>query len=88
MRGTSPLTVPQIIHPKPVTAPVTFLVYFASSLALATPLSPLLKIPPTPQYQDTPLHFAASNGHEAASRVLIEAGAKVDALDDVSWHCM
>jgi len=39
-----------------------------------------------PEY--APLHRAALNGHEAACRVLIEAGAKVDAGDSVSWHCM
>jgi len=37
--------------------------------------------------QKTPLHLAAFNGHEAACRVLIEAGAKVDAKDSVSYRC-
>jgi len=36
----------------------------------------------------TPLHYAASNGKDAVCRVLVEAGAKVDALDKVSWHCL
>ena len=35
------------------------------------------------QYKGIPLHFAAENGHEAACRVLIEAGATLDAKDDV-----
>ena len=43
---------------------------------------------PQPQDQNTPLHHAAENGQEAACRVLIEAGAKVDAKESVSWHCM
>jgi len=41
-----------------------------------------------PQGQLTPLHWAAEDGDEAACRVLIEAGAKVDAWEDVSWHCV
>jgi len=42
--------------------------------------------PPDPM--PTPLHYAASNGKDAVCRVLVEAGAKVDALDKVSWHCL
>jgi hypothetical protein len=33
------------------------------------------------QWQDTPLHSAAINGHEAVTRVLVEAGADVNAKD-------
>jgi len=39
-----------------------------------------------PQYQCTTLHFAAVNGHEAACRLLIKAGAKVDAEDEVRFY--
>ena len=35
------------------------------------------------QMQDTPLHWAASNGHEAVTRALVEAGADVNAKDHV-----
>jgi len=34
---------------------------------------------PCPQDESTPLHLASSSGHEAACRVLIEAGAEVNA---------
>ena len=40
------------------------------------------------QHQRTPLHGAASNGHEAACRVLIEAGANVNAMNGVSCDCV
>jgi len=40
------------------------------------------------QDQSTPLHWAAENGHEAACRVLIEAGAYVDCVTSVSLHCL
>ena len=43
---------------------------------------------PSQQDHGTPLNRAARNGHEATCRVLIEAGAKVDAKDFVSLHCM
>ena len=33
------------------------------------------------QWQYTPLHWAAINGHEAVTRVLVEAGADVNAKD-------
>jgi len=33
----------------------------------------------------TPLHLAATNHHEAACRVLVEAGADVEALDIVRY---
>ena len=56
-----------------------------SSLALRTPLAPPLTMCP-PQTRRTPLHSAAMNGHEAASRVLIDAGAKVNAESNVSLH--
>jgi len=53
-----------------------------SPLPLAPPLSSFQKspLPPSPpQDQWTPLHWASSRGHEATCRVLIEAGAEVDA---------
>jgi len=86
MRGAPALTVPQIVHPRPVVAAVAVLAYIA--LPPAIPLSPPKTSEPPLQWQYTPLHRAAVNGHEAACRVLVEAGAKVDALDDVSWSCM
>ena len=43
------------------------------------PSLPLPNHPPLPQFQSTPLHFAATRGEEVACRVLVEAGAKVDA---------
>jgi len=36
------------------------------------------------QVQRTPLHYAAEDGDEAACRVLIDAGAKVNAESNVS----
>ncbi len=33
------------------------------------------------QWQRTPLHVAASQGHEAVTRALVEAGADVNAKD-------
>ena len=53
-----------------------FFVYLAPSST--THLSPPKAHSPK-QLQRTPLHLAASEGHEAVCRVLIEAGAKVDA---------
>ena len=51
-----------------------------------------------PQFGKTPLHRAAWNGKEAAARVLLQAGADVNATDNVSegrrgamfghTHCM
>jgi len=77
MRGAPVVTVPQIVHPKPVVATVAFLVYFGPP---PSHLSLPIQTPPTPhlQFQYTPLHYAARNGCEAACRVLIEARAKVD----------
>jgi len=40
--------------------------------------------PHSPQDQSTPLHTAAWNCQEAACRMIIAAGAKVDAKDEVS----
>jgi len=39
---------------------------------------------PPAQYQNTPLHLAAEYGLVAACRVLIKAGANVDAIERVS----
>jgi len=89
MRGAPVLTVQYIVHPKAVAAPVTFLVFIAP-VPQPPPSRLLTYTPPTPtsQGQRTSLHYAAENGREAACQVLVEAGAKVDALDIVSWHCM
>ena len=35
------------------------------------------------QYENTPLHEAARNGHEQACKVLLEGGAEVNARDKV-----
>ena len=34
---------------------------------------------------DTPLHWAACNGHNKAIDILMAAGAKVDVKNNVSW---
>ena len=39
------------------------------------------------QWQDTPLREAAINGHEAVTRVLVEAGVDVNAKDAVQSKC-
>jgi len=39
------------------------------------------------QWQVTPLHVAAGMGHEAVTRVLVEAGADVNAKDAVQSKC-
>jgi len=40
------------------------------------------------QRQDTPLHVSAINGHEAVTRVLVEAGADVNAKEsEVQSKC-
>ena len=36
------------------------------------------------QAEDTPLHFAASQGHSQIITLLIDAGAEIDARDSVS----
>ena len=36
------------------------------------------------QYGDTPLHFAAMQGHTEVVKVLVEAGATVEATNKVS----
>ena len=35
--------------------------------------------------QQTPLHYAATQGHEAAIRILLEHGAEIDAQDEDGW---
>jgi len=78
----------QSVLPQRAIPPVTLLVYILAKI----PLSFLPELAPpllfSPQDQFTPLHHAAMNGNEAACRVLMEAGAKVDAEDEVSWNCM
>ena len=37
------------------------------------------------QFQATPLHFAAQNGHGSIVEYLITSGAKVNAVDNVSF---
>ena len=53
--------------------------------AVCLPPCPSLPLPS--QDKNTPLHLAAYNGHDAACRVLVDAGADVMAVDRVSL-CM
>ena len=86
MRSAFALPVPQTVHPELLVAIAIFFVYFAPPHHHL--FSPLPKPPyPIPQDLCTPLHSAAGEWHEAACRVLVEAGANVDALDYVRCHC-
>ena len=88
MRGAYGAVVPQTVHPMSLMPPLPLVSpLFSTDPSSLSPLSPLTP-PPPPQVQLTPLHLAARNKHEAACRVLIEAGAKVYALDGVSWDCV
>ena len=40
------------------------------------------------QFGDTPLHFAANSGEEDVVKVLVEKGANIDAVNNVSYHVM
>jgi len=77
MRGVHGVPVPHNVHPTLSMSPLQR----KSPLArppLALP-SHATHSPTPPQGQSTPLHAAAASGQEAVCRVLVEAGAKVDA---------
>ena len=38
------------------------------------------------QTKSTPLHLASREGHAEVADVLLRSGAKVNAINDVSWH--
>ena len=41
-----------------------------------------------PQFGNTPIHDAASRGKEDVVKVLVEKGANINAVNNVSYHVM